>query len=966
MTSRADPAALPMLSHVLREIWERREGPTLTVEGYRATGGVRDAVARSAEALYDAMSASERIQLRHLLLRLVVPTEDGQPVRARVPRAKVAVDDAHARLVEQLVEARLLSIDGDSVQIAHQALLGAWPRLRDWFDEDVEGRRHLRHLAAAADAWDGMGRPDRRAVPRHPARPGARVAGPHRAGPRRDRGGVPRRVLRPVGGGAPGGRDPDRAGAHDQRPAAQRPRRRGPPARARPGRGTARHPGGGAGTAPAAPRPGRRHPGQCPAGGAQALTSDAASRSLLLGVAALQVDRSAPEWENLATTLARLGPLRRIRRTGDSAVSLAVDGDRSLVAVSLIRDGVRLYRAESLAPVPFADHTPAGAVEFSPDGRLLAAAAGPPGVDGRARAARVPVRLYDARTGARSPRQLGGWPAGADVGYGLSFSQDGRRLVAGVDRSVATGHLPGAAMVWDVARPSGPVSTVRVPRTPDVALSPDGRTVYTATPGARSVRAYDVRTGRLLRWAGSDLVGPARKSTMAVSPDGSTLAITAGNRILRFDTGTLAREPDLVGHTAEVEDLTYSHDGSMLLSTSADRSAIVWSTATGASIRVLAAHNDQVWGGGFGARDHTAYTASGDGTLMSWDVTGHGGFLAGTAHPAAVKRLGVSLVAPDGHTVVRIVAGRLWFLDTRTGRTTARSALGGPVATHAWSPDAHRLLTTGQGRLSVWDAGTGARVRTRGYPRGGVAAVFAGDGTEIYADDGHGHLQTLDARSLEVVRTMPIDTVVRALVPDPADRTVLALGSDGALTRLDPRRGTDIATSGPDLLFRDAQVAALSPDGSRLAAADPAGRLQLLDATTFRWIGTRSRAEWGFNVVFAPDGSQFASVQPDRIRLWDGRTGAYQASIPLPDLPVTGLYPAGRAGPGTSIAYLADSTGLLVTAADGRTWTVDTRLRTWVHRACEIAGRNLTRSEWRQFFPVRHYRAVCPQWPTSG
>ena len=117
--------------------------------------------------------------------------------------------------------------------------------------------------------------------------------------------------------------------------------------------------------------------------------------------------------------------------------------------------------------------------------------------------------------------------------------------------------------------------------------------------------------------------------------------------------------------------------------------------------------------------------------------------------------------------------------------------------------------------------------------------------------------------------------------------------------------------------------------------------------------------------MFAPDGSQLASVQPDRIRLWDGRTGAYEASIPLPDLPVTGLYSAGRAAPGTSIAYRPDSTGLLVTAADGRTWTVDTRLRTWVDRACDIAGRNLTRSEWKQFFPVRRYRVVCPQWPAG-
>ena len=172
-----EPAALPLLSHVLRETWERREGPTLTVAGYRATGGIRQAVSRSAESLYDAMDATQRGQLRSLLLRLVMPTEDGDPVRARVPRTKVAVDAAHERLVELLVEARLVSIDGDTVQIAHEALVRVWPRLRGWLDDDVDGQRLFRHLAGAADAWEAMGRPEQRALPGHPAQPDPGVAG---------------------------------------------------------------------------------------------------------------------------------------------------------------------------------------------------------------------------------------------------------------------------------------------------------------------------------------------------------------------------------------------------------------------------------------------------------------------------------------------------------------------------------------------------------------------------------------------------------------------------------------------------------------------------------------------------------------------------------------------------------------------------------------------------------------------
>jgi len=155
-----EPAALPLLSHVLRETWQRREGPTLTVAGYRATGGIRQAVAQSAESLYDGMDAARRTQLRGLMLRLVSAADDGDPVRTRLQRDKVATDVTHSGLVELLVTARLVAVDGDTLQIAHEALVRVWPRLRGWLDDDVDGQRLFRHLAGAADAWDAMGRPD--------------------------------------------------------------------------------------------------------------------------------------------------------------------------------------------------------------------------------------------------------------------------------------------------------------------------------------------------------------------------------------------------------------------------------------------------------------------------------------------------------------------------------------------------------------------------------------------------------------------------------------------------------------------------------------------------------------------------------------------------------------------------------------------------------------------------------------
>jgi DNA-binding SARP family transcriptional activator/ABC-type glycerol-3-phosphate transport system substrate-binding protein len=155
-----EPGALPLLSHALRMTWEVREGRTLTVSAYRETGGIRSAVAQSAEELYERVLPDRRNQLRDLLLRLVSPTPEGEPVRTRVPRQLIANDPVHEELMEMLVGARLVTSDDSGVELAHEALARAWPRLKGWLDDDVEGQRVLRHLSLAAGTWESMDRPD--------------------------------------------------------------------------------------------------------------------------------------------------------------------------------------------------------------------------------------------------------------------------------------------------------------------------------------------------------------------------------------------------------------------------------------------------------------------------------------------------------------------------------------------------------------------------------------------------------------------------------------------------------------------------------------------------------------------------------------------------------------------------------------------------------------------------------------
>jgi DNA-binding SARP family transcriptional activator/WD40 repeat protein len=158
--TEGEPGSLPMLSHALAETWRRRDGLVLTVEGYRASGGIRGAVAHSADRLYDSLQSEQRGVLRSLLLRMVTPSLDGPPVRCRVPARSVLGDPDRDRVVGLLVRSRLVTVEEDSYELAHEALARAWPRLQAWMEDDAEGQRTMRHLVARADDWDTSGRPD--------------------------------------------------------------------------------------------------------------------------------------------------------------------------------------------------------------------------------------------------------------------------------------------------------------------------------------------------------------------------------------------------------------------------------------------------------------------------------------------------------------------------------------------------------------------------------------------------------------------------------------------------------------------------------------------------------------------------------------------------------------------------------------------------------------------------------------
>ncbi|MFI6504814.1 hypothetical protein [Nonomuraea typhae] len=173
------PGALPLVSHALLETWRRRRGKNLTLHAYHSAGGIHGAIAQTAEAAYVTLSPDQQDAARRLLLRLITVDADGQVARRPLPRADLsgpnppgsahppsalngkADGDSAGRLaavLDRLTHARLITADAQTVQLAHEAVITSWPRLRDWVAADRQGLRIRQQLAEATATWRELGR----------------------------------------------------------------------------------------------------------------------------------------------------------------------------------------------------------------------------------------------------------------------------------------------------------------------------------------------------------------------------------------------------------------------------------------------------------------------------------------------------------------------------------------------------------------------------------------------------------------------------------------------------------------------------------------------------------------------------------------------------------------------------------------------------------------------------------------
>ncbi|MEV5958229.1 helix-turn-helix domain-containing protein [Streptomyces sp. NPDC051987] len=978
-----ESGGLPLMSHALLETWRRRKGRTLTTAAYDASGGLHGAVTRTAEDVLGGLTGDQADTARRILLRLITPGDGAPDTRRPVARAELAADGhgAGAAVLERLVRARLLTLDEGTVDLAHEALISGWPRLRAWVDADREQLRTHRRLTEAAAAWEALDR-DPGALYRGTrlaaaeeafADPGRRRALnaaeaefltaslDARARERRAAARTTRRLralvaaltaLLLVALAAAGMAVKQRAAANSERTTA-----------------VARQI-----TAEADRLRGTEVPAQ---------TQDV-TLAALLDITSYRMRGSARAYTSLVqaanSALFRDVPEQGRVSTGvvygpGGGRRLAYDRRQRVMAVVGEDGNVRLWDTTRFThPRRVGRTLPGSVVGMTPDGRVLAA--GGPGIG---------VRLWDVSDPAH-PAPLGSVPApddGFDV-TSLAFGNDGHLL------AVSTGSIA----LWDVADPRKPDRLARSLPGDLSAFSPDRKVLATADTQGDTVRLWDTSHRGSPPALGVLHTRTDNETILSFSPDGRYLATNGAGTgqvplwdVHRPDRPTASGFVLGTSDATEAQAVAYSPDG-RIVAVSGDNGVQLWNI----DAFELPTRLGQALGQRSSAGITPVFAPDGrsliteDGVLRIWSLPP--GVLLGCG-------TGTTGFSPNARTMATACAEggpvRLWDITDPGGPRPLPVTLPGTAGQFA--PHGHLLaVTTPDGGIRIYDATDPARPRALGKlaaarDHSTVLVAFAPEGRGLVTyEETSNRAQAIGAGIGNGDGRMPgfgtLDDGIRIRTWD--------LG--------DPRHPRETGRS--VVLERNAGAGAVAraPDGRGLAVVDEDRRILLWDTSDAGHPRHRGRSFVGDVPAFAPHGHTLAIGSVDgTVRLWNTADPAHPIALGAAldaGGSVTGLAfdPSGTrlaVGTGDGLIKLYDvtdpahatavgdplvghtaETDSLVFAPGGRALTssgLDGTTRLWtldpernIRRICAVTAVTLTRAQWRRHVGDLPYRSPCP------
>jgi WD40 repeat protein/DNA-binding SARP family transcriptional activator len=908
-----EPGALPLLSHALLETWKNRRGSLLNLKAYMEAGGVRSAIAKTAERVfYRDLTPTQQGIAKSIFLRLTELGEGTQDTRRRIsvqeliPPGPDADADQIQEVLVKLADARLITTGEGTVEVAHEALIREWPTLREWLAADREGLRLHRHLSEAAQEWELLDR-DVEALYRgtrlsqvvewamtnpralnaqekaflEASQKIAELEQAEREATRLHELEAAQKLAETEKGRA----ESERQRAEEQGRSAKRLRQR------------AWWLGGvlvvALILATAAVVFWRQADFKEREASSRYLNSSALNNMQvnpqLSAHLALQALQTYPEDTFEAeNTLHQVLPMLRLVGTTPITIThpMFINPEATLfitrqgeLFIRTVPQGIEVLDWENNTRSMIASGRRCAALFPSRDGHWLAALCTQAGEQVDAEIAAYEAQVWDVEAG----QLLFTLPDVPDL-FPLPFDYPDMGIIPpSADQPVRVWACTWdmEVHIWDVS--SGRELFVDQQHSPisenswvNGVVSPDEKRLLTFDDSGLVV-LWDLETYQeIIQFA-----DPSGGSLWVdFSPQGTHMAIDGNDETIRiYDLTSLPALPRLenrINHSGiKLVGIRYSPDGMRLAAGSEDGYTRLWDAETGELQLVLSGQAFKSWPLSFSQDGKRLHTASGT-HLMEWDISPNQEVLT------LPGRIGSVPFSPDGKQMVLIgVDHTISIVDSQTGEVLVPpwQAHSDWIEEAAWSPDGSRLVTSSgyfnyfrnDNTARIWDTSTGQLLKDLPIDWGYHLVAWSPAGSQLAASNFYsGTTFIWDTYSWNLLGTRQSPEADFALAYSP-DGQKIATSSTNGIAVWDAITGSEVFTYTTD---RTPLALAFSPDGEHLAAGLTSGDILLFTLTEAGGEKDQLGFAGGDSIVwtlaFSPDGTLLAvGDAAGKIRVWE-------------------------------------------------------------------------------------------------